>query len=397
VTTRSLTTPRLALVTRRFWPLIGPTEVAMGRLAAALHARGARVTVLTAHWQTAWPREFDHLGVRVVRLPPPRGRFGTLSYMATLGRWLRRAHDTFDLVYVSALKHDAYAALRATRERCPVVLRPERAGMAGDCHWQLDARCGARIKRRCSRAAAFVASTAAIERELIAAGYPRDRIQPIPLGVPLPGPSSDSAKQAARASLAQVQPQLQLPADARLALFVGALVEDQGLEDLLDSWSLLSQRQRPAYLWIIGDGPLRARLNEQVATRGLSSHVRLPGEFDDVEEFLAAADLFVRPARQDDISLALVEALAHGLPSVVSDTPSHRSLTDDGRAAHLVPRGDAPALADAIEGLWSDPERAARLGACGRQHAGAQFDLQREADRHLSLFHQLLASTSGWS
>ena len=122
----------------------------MARLAAALQHAGEEVTVLTAAWQTDWPAQFEHHGVRTIRLPNPPARFwGTLRYMRAVAAWLGANRERFDLVYVSMLKHDAYAAIGALQQAAvPVVVRAEGAGKTGDCHWHQTARFGRRIQRR---------------------------------------------------------------------------------------------------------------------------------------------------------------------------------------------------------------------------------------------------------
>ena len=180
---------RLVLITRRFWPIVGGAEKTLAHLAREWVERGCQVTILTVHWEPRWPAQILYGDVPVVRLSPvPQTPWTTVQYLRTLTRWLVDRRDEFDLVYASALRHEAYAAVRALKRRRPVVLRAEQTGPEGDCLWQLDAPCGRRIKQRCVRAEAFVAATPALERELQAAGYPRPRIHLIPDGVPLGPP-----------------------------------------------------------------------------------------------------------------------------------------------------------------------------------------------------------------
>src|SRR5262245_3253510 len=150
---------RIALITRRFWPLVGGAEVVMGNLAVELQRQGAEVVIVTAQWEPQWPRELVHREVRVLRLPNPRQRgWGTFRYMLSLNRWLRAHRDKLDIIYVSMLKHDAYTAVSAMRgSNCAVVLRAEGSGETGDCYWQRTARFGTRIRRRCREADALVA------------------------------------------------------------------------------------------------------------------------------------------------------------------------------------------------------------------------------------------------
>lgn len=388
-----MSAPRVVLVSKSFWPLTGGPEVMFARLATGLHARGAGVTVLTACWQPDWPTTFEDRGVQVVRLPPPVGRrWATLAYVARLARWLHDHHREFDLVYVSELKHEAYAALFASRRAgFPVVLRAEHAGLTGDCHWQLTARCGRRIKRRCQQAAAIVAPTAAVARELVAAGYPRPRLHTIPNGVPIATPTAPGDRAEARAALAQTDPHLAISGPGPLVVYVGRLwAEAKGLDDLIAAWQRVVDACAQARLWIVGEGPDAARLRARVTEFDLVSSVAFAGAFDDVDDFLQAAELFVMPARESQASLALLEAMAWGLPIVATATGATQALIEHGRQGWLVPPADPAALADGILHVVQNTELAATLGDAARRRASHDFNLERVVEQHLSLFQETL-------
>lgn len=386
--------PRVVLISRRFWPLVGGAETIMGRLAAELHRRGLATTLLTAHWQREWPREIEHHGVRVIRLANPSRRvWGTARYMRALAGWLRSHRETFDLVYVSMLKHDAYAAVgEGRRGRFPVVLRAEGAGLSGDCHWQLDARCGLRIKRRCLEADAFVAPSPAIERELIAAGYPRPRIHYLPNGVSVPSPRTAEARLEARAALAEIDPALWLDAEAPLAVYTGRLHDMKGLEHLVAAWPEVLRRRPQARLWLVGEGAFRPRLTELIGNLGLNGRVLLTGAFDDVEDFLVAADLFVLPSLEEGMSLALLEAMARGLPVVATSIPANEVLVEDGRHGRLAPTRDPAALAAAVLEICDQPDQAAQWGQRARRRVSDEFSLVKMASDHVTLFKRLLTA-----
>ncbi len=393
--------PRVVLVTRRFWPLVGGAESVMARLGAALVRRGSDTTVLTARWASSWPEQFVHHGVRVVRLPQSRLRFlGTLEYMRAVARWLNENRESFDLVYVSMFKHDAYAAVGVgKRRRFPVAIRAEGGGFSGDMHWQLQATCGRRIKRRCYQAAATIAPSRAIEREIIAAGYPRERIHYIPNGVPfepleppLDTASREEAAQNARRVLATASAQLRLPApNSPLVLFAGRLDETKGLETLIRCWPQVIAGRPQARLWIVGEGPHRDTLLSAIRDTGCESSILLPGAFDNVDELLAAANVFVLPSREEGLSIALLEAIAAGVPVVASDIPGNRQLIDDQQHGLLVPKEDADALAAAIIRQIENPERGLQMAQHARQRAADQFSLDAMVGQHLELFERLLA------
>ena len=81
---------RIAMITRRFWPLVGGAEMVMANLASEFQRQGAKPVLLTAQWDPTWPKQFTHRDVEVQRLPNPERRgWGTFVYMDALSRWLR--------------------------------------------------------------------------------------------------------------------------------------------------------------------------------------------------------------------------------------------------------------------------------------------------------------------
>lgn len=362
----------------------------MANLGEALVGMGVDVRVVTARWQAEWPAEIEFRHLPVVRLANPRQRFwGTWRYMQALASHLRRRVQSGDLVYVSMLKHDAYAAVKAVGQRVPVVLRAEGAGRTGDCVWQLEATCGRRIKDCCMKADALVAPSRLIRDELFAAGYPRPRVHHLPNGVPVPAETTTERRSAARTALRPVNPAFQIAESAPAALYMGRLHEAKGLDYLVAAWSLILQRWPEARLWMAGDGPHRSKLEEQIDARGLRGRIDLVGTFDNTHDLLAAADLFVLPSLQEGLSIALLEAMAAGLPSVVSDIPGNRELIEPEQHGLCVPVQDPNALASAIDRILSERVLARRLGAAARLRASQDYSIETMARRHLELFEEL--------
>ena len=383
---------RLLLVTRRFWPLVGGAERIMAGLGAELARRVGEVTLLTARWQPQWPAEINFRGLRVARLPnPPQRVWGTWQYMRAVRDWLAKNPERYQLIYVSMLKHDAYAVLKAARGRVPVVLRGEGAGPSGDCCWQEQARGGCWIRRQCRKAQAIVAPSQAIEEELLAAGYPRDRVQRIANGVAIPAAGDPVHKAMARAVLEAANPRLHLAPGAPLAVYTGRLDHAKGLTNLVAAWEELASRRLQARLWLVGEGPYRSDLEAQIEARGLAGRVVLAGVFDNVDEILAAANVFVLPSQEEGMSLALLEAMAVGVPVVASDIPGNRNLITHGQEGWLVPVHAVNVLRSAIEQVWDQPEQARQRAAAARKLVAGRYSLAKMADEHLTLFERLLA------
>jgi glycosyltransferase involved in cell wall biosynthesis len=387
---------RIALVSRRFWPLVGGAESLVGYLSAELQNLGARPQVVTAQWHPDWPRRLAIREVPVVRLPhPPQRAWGTLRYMLALRHWLRVHGGQLDAVYVSMLKHDAYTAIRTLRNtRVPVVLRVEGGGPTGDCHWQQTARFGARIRRECLRAAAIVAPGRELVDELLDAGYQRDRVVYIPNGVPMGEMRDPAARLAARTMLTDLNWELNTSESMPVALYTGRLHGGKGLECLVRAWQIVVRRWRHARLWLVGAGPARGTLIDLIHDLELRGRVLLPGVFSDAQGVLAAADVFVLPSQQEGMSIALLEAMAVGVPVVASDIPGNRAVVEHETHGLLAPYGDADALAQAIGRIFEYRHLARQLAVAARHRVEQEFSIGRTAREHIDLFSRLIAAGS---
>lgn len=155
-------------------------------------------------------------------------------------------------------------------------------------------------------------------------------------------------------------------------LMVGRLDGDKDYPTLIEAVATLKARGRPVRLCIAGDGKLRAALEGGVAQRGLAREVVFLGARRDVPKLLAEADVFAFSAMPwEGLGIALVEAMAAGIPVVATDVGACREVLDDGRCGTLVPSGDAAALADALEAAARQPN--AECVKAARQRAEALY------------------------
>ncbi|HAO00083.1 MAG TPA: hypothetical protein DCQ98_22785 [Planctomycetaceae bacterium] len=385
---------RIAMVTRRFWPLVGGAEMAMANLASEFRDRGHRITLLTARWEPSWPSEIRHRDIPVVRLAQPRGRgWGTFVYLRALTRRLVEMRDEVDLVFVSMLKHDAYAAVASRhRHHLPVVIRAEGGGATGDCHWHEEGRFGRRIRRTTTLADAHVAPSPAVADEMIAAGYDPRRLRTIENGVPVQPERRPEDRRRARAALSELHPALVAADHEPLAVYTGRLHPGKGLAELVDAWPAVLRRRPEARLWLVGEGEFERELRMMIRERELQEHVLLPGTFDDVGDVLSAADLFVLPSHHEGLSLALLEAMAAELPVVATEIPGNCRVVRDGVQGKLVPVRDPGAIAAAVLALLDDPEGRLRMGRAARRTAADEHSIGAMASAHLELFEQVLSS-----
>lgn len=158
---------------------------------------------------------------------------------------------------------------------------------------------------------------------------------------------------------------------------VGDLIERKRTADLLDAVARLRKSRPLIRAAVIGVGPLEAALRLRAQALGVSDAVDFLGYRDDVEEVFHRSAVFVLPSRSEGLSIALCEAMACGLPSVVSDVGELRDLVRNGQNGFLVEPGDSEKLADCIERLLDDPELLSAAGARAAADARAFASIER--------------------
>lgn len=148
---------------------------------------------------------------------------------------------------------------------------------------------------------------------------------------------------------------------------VARLVPQKGIDVLVHA---LAQTAGVAQNWplsLVGDGPERERLEQQVQQAGLQERVKFLGFRSDPQTFLLQAGVFVLPSRFEGMPNALLEAMAAGLAVVVTDaSPGPLEVVEHGVSGLVVPSDDPEALAAALERLAGDPDLRSRLGAAAR-------------------------------
>lgn len=188
----------------------------------------------------------------------------------------------------------------------------------------------------------------------------------------------------------QVRNQLRLKANAYLIAVVATLKEQKGHRYLIDAMASIVPRYPDLHVLFIGDGDLREELQAQVKRLNLGDHIHFLGNRCDVPQLLAASDLFVLPSLWEGLSVALLEAMATGLPIVATEVSGTVQAMMPNETGILVPPGDSQRLAGAIEQLVSDRIRAQAMGAAARRRVEADFSAKKQADEHLALYRRLL-------
>jgi starch synthase (maltosyl-transferring) len=217
-------------------------------------------------------------------------------------------------------------------------------------------------------------------REVV--GLSSARLTVIPNGVELA--PFDRAQPSPRAALG-------VPHGADLALFIGRVDVQKGLPDLLDAAEWVIARRADWHLVLVGDGPERPWLLEQVATRRvLRERVHWLGQRNDVPALLAAADVLVLPSLWEGMPNVILEAMAARCAVVATMVEGSEELVSPGQTGWLVPPRAPLALGQALFEAAVDPDRRRGYGAAGRIRVEAEFSLPRMVEAYQRLWAGVL-------
>jgi GalNAc-alpha-(1->4)-GalNAc-alpha-(1->3)-diNAcBac-PP-undecaprenol alpha-1,4-N-acetyl-D-galactosaminyltransferase len=151
-----------------------------------------------------------------------------------------------------------------------------------------------------------------------------------------------------------------LPPNSTIA--IGRLHPQKGFDLLIQAFAKIHDRHPDWQLTILGEGDERANLESLRDRLGMTASIHLPGRVNNVNDYLAQADLFALPSRFEGFPMALCEAMAIGTPVVAFNCLSGPAdIIDDGIDGVLVPPEDIDAFAEALDRLMSDPELRSHL------------------------------------
>lgn len=403
---------RVAMVIQRFRPAFSGQAVQVEALCGALARRGVAATVITAvHGRAAGTERCDGWEIRRLRvdLLPGSGDRSQLwvpTFGARVAAALTRVRP--DIVHVHGPTDGLYGAWLYSRlARVPAIAEMTLQGdddpvTMRDRHVHLR-RLRWAVYRRFD---AWVAMSEAFLESARRAGLPEARVHVIPQGV-----DTDRFRPPAGSEKAQLRARLGLAEGAPLVVFLGSLVRRKGLDVLLRAWPAVLASVPGARLVLAGrdefppGSPEAAFVDEALGAlpEDARDSVSRMGLIDDPERLLRAADAFVFPSRQEGFGSVIIEAMASGLPCVVSELPGITDLifaTPEGSGSPasvpgadgiVVPQGEPDAVAAALVRLLREPSKAAAMGMRARQRAEQHFALPRIVDAYLRLYREILA------
>jgi glycosyltransferase involved in cell wall biosynthesis len=337
-----------------------------------MHGRGVETEIITR--AAGGSPRVEPIAGSVIRRTRLAGEspLASLVYVATaLGHLLRR-RSRIDLVHAHGALSPATIALGGRLLGLPCLVTVLGTGPPGDLARLAGKPLGGLRSRLLFRFAWFAALSSDAREELIRRGVAPERILDLPNGVNL-----EAYRPASPEERRQLRERHGLPADRFVGTFVGRLHPVKDVDTLLGAAARVPQLT----LVVVGDGPERSRLEAQAARLGIDGRVRFLGESSAVADVLRASDAFLLSTHGEGMSNALLEGMACGLPCLASRSVGGAGdLLESGRGV-LLPDGDVPAWAAAIQRLVDEPGVRESTGTAAAAFVAAELSLEAAADR----------------
>jgi len=322
-----------------------------GPYAESIRQTGLPLTILKKRWR------FDPLALRRLR------------------RHLRERRP--DIVHTWLFAANAYGRLAVgTGTDRPKVIVSERCVDVWKSRWQLwlDRRLMARTDH-------LIANADCVAEFYRGLGYPADRVRVIHNGV---------EQSAARTRTADsIREEFGIAKGTRLIGYVGRLAPQKRLADLIWAMELLRHLDHPVCLLIIGDGPQRSELEQFAREIRVDELIRFAGHRLDAATLIPHLNVFWLASDFEGQSNSLMEAMAAGVPVVVSDIAPNRELVTPDETGLIVPVGGKAEFARATHRLLSDPDLTERLSLAARVRMQRDFSISQMIDAHAALYREI--------
>ncbi len=294
-----------------------------------------------------------------------------------------------DIVQNTLFWADVVGSVAAKWAGVPVVISWETVTHEGNpYHAQLQRRIGYQFAMRftdCVAAVSHEIKSSLITRRKL----PAEKIRVIHYGV-------DLKKFSLNGHAGSKRSELGLSEAETVIVIVARLEEVKGHTWFVKAFARIAENFPDAVALFVGDGSLRAKLEQEVAEHKLKDRIRFLGIRDDVSEILGAADFFVLPSvAGEGLPNVILEAMACSKPVIACDVGGSAEAVQDGVNGFVVPPKNVDALAEALQRLLADPELVKTFSASSRRIAEEEFSLQKQVRNFENLYETLYAERAG--
>ena len=291
--------------------------------------------------------------------------------------WYLRKND-FDIVHTHSTEAGIIGRLAATLAGVPVIVHTVHGvPFAEDRNSMLE-----RFVLACERLTAPLTDTIVVNADALAEDY-------LARGIGTESQYKTVYSGINLESFRDVEPAPDVDGKGTRIVMVGRLVEGKGFDVLLDAVEQITDRNVSIYL--VGEGPKREWLEDEISARGLEETVSMLGYRSDIPAIMSACDVFVLPSYREGTPRVITEAMASGLPVIATEIAGIPEQVVDGHSGYLIQPGDDEALARHLRELIDSPDRRQSIGATGRERVET-FSEKTMVNDLTVLYADLLAS-----
>lgn len=379
----------VVLISHTYPPVLGGSEIEAQRIMAELIRRGYRVLVLCAGGGPM-PKPgpwIDSAGVPVrILTNKSEGTFAAIQFTLRVAWQLLLHRNRIGMAYF--LMPGLHLALGLPVARLlgmktimkfsgSNTIRPLARSRAG----RFELSC----LRRWSVPVMLLNDAMVDEAESVGLRRSQTLFMPNPVDVSLFSPPTGEEKLRRREEFG-------ISEESFVVIYTGRLSAEKGLRYLIEGVLKAMETEASIQLLLIGDGPYRVELEALAASRNSAAdRIRFVGRVapDTIPIWLSVADVFALVSPNEGFSCALAEAMAIGLPSLVSDIPANAQLVRDGVHGLTVPVGDTEAIALALRKLRAADEVRKRMASAAREEIVQNYSLDKVVDRYEALFAKM--------
>jgi glycosyltransferase involved in cell wall biosynthesis len=183
---------------------------------------------------------------------------------------------------------------------------------------------------------------------------------------------------------------LGIPEQALVIGFVGRFSPQKNPLDWIGVAKRIGQKEKDVFFLMVGDGPLREQVEEQLKQTGLRDRTILTGLRRDIPSLLACMDIFVHTSLWEGLPRAIVQAMCMRLPVLAYSADGVQEIIQNGVNGYIFKPGEMDGMAEVCEQLVHHPELRKALGQRGRERVIQEFDLQKMIAQISALYDQFI-------
>lgn len=361
------------------WLLSMLQEISRDECAMDIACKGPSVGPLAPNAEAA--------GARVLHCPLTPAHAGFARELKTILR-----EGKYDIVHNHLANYSGYATWIARKESTPVIASYHNTEFPPETWTRLpglrqlrDVYSKRSMKYALKNSDLVTGCSEAVLESLTHYAPRKENWRLLPYGVEVPPLADEASRRALRQEFAW-------PEDALLILHVGRFIEQKNHMGLLDIFARISKAIPNAKLLLVGEGPLKDEVQNQIAAMNMTDRVLCAGVRSDVPRLMSGSDLFLFPSLHEGFGLVAIEANGAGVPVVGSRIPGLTEAVEDGVTATLHAPDDNEGMAASSIALLQDKALRAKLGDAGRARVCRAFTRPASAQNLLRLYRDCLTS-----